>query len=98
MNMGGVKFMALYFVNTKAKANGDHEIHKAGCLFMPDNARRQYLGNFSDSADALHEAQQYFNHINGCFYCSHESHNTEEAYVIQAALQQQQQQARQLSR
>lgn len=72
--------MAFYFVNTKAKTNGEHEIHKAGCLFMPSNVRRQYLGNFNDSRDALHEAEHYFNHVNGCFYCSQESHITNTPY------------------
>lgn len=27
--------MALYYANKQAQANGDHEVHKEGCQWMP---------------------------------------------------------------
>ena len=30
--------MARYYVNDRAQPNGDHEVHKDGCSFMPSAA------------------------------------------------------------
>ncbi len=68
--------MARYYVNKRAQANGDHEVHKAGCSFMPDEANRQYLGDFSTCAPAVREAKRYYLQSNGCFYCSPECHTS----------------------
>jgi hypothetical protein len=31
--------MALYYVNNNAQSNGDHEVHKEGCSWMPSNKK-----------------------------------------------------------
>ena len=45
-NQGGKK-MARYYVNTNAQENGDHEVHKEGCYWLPMPHNLIYLGNFS---------------------------------------------------
>jgi len=32
--------MASYYVNKNAQSNGDHEVHKDGCTFMPEAENR----------------------------------------------------------
>ncbi len=31
--------MPIYYVNNKAQLNGDHEVHKAGCTWMPSDKK-----------------------------------------------------------
>lgn len=66
--------MNLYYLNNKAQSNGDHEVHKMGCNFMP--ADRKYLGFFSNCVDAVKEAKKTYSKSNGCFWCSKECHTT----------------------
>ena len=40
--------MDRYCVNTRAQANGDHEVHKEGCTFMPLPQNQHYLGAHSN--------------------------------------------------
>jgi hypothetical protein len=61
--------MALYYVNKQAQANGDHEVHKSGCSFLPTEEKRKYLGSFSNCFDAVREAKKYYAKSNGCYYC-----------------------------
>lgn len=37
--------MATYYVNMNAQTNGDHEVHKSGCSFMPNAGNRISLGD-----------------------------------------------------
>ena len=64
--------MANYYVNKQDQTNGDHEVHKEGCNFMPSIANRMHLGNFSNCHDAVREAKKYYRQSNGCYYCSRE--------------------------
>lgn len=66
--------MARYYVNQNAQANGDHEVHKDGCSFMPDASNRTYLGDFASCAPAVRVAKQHYPQSNGCFYCSRDCH------------------------
>ncbi|ENP7383869.1 hypothetical protein ACEC18_004484 [Vibrio parahaemolyticus] len=66
--------MARYYVNKNAQANGDHEVHKQGCAWMPDEANRLYLGDFATCRSAVTEAKKTYPKSNGCFYCSKECH------------------------
>lgn len=66
--------MARYYVNTRAQINGDHEVHKAGCSFMPEASNRIYLGDFATCASAVREAKKTYSQADGCFYCSYECH------------------------
>lgn len=66
--------MARYYVNQNAQSNGDHEVHKTGCSFMPAASNRTYLGDFQSCAGAVRKAKQYYNQVNGCYYCSRSCH------------------------
>lgn len=66
--------MASYYVNKNAQPNGDHEVHKEGCLFMPSEQNRESLGNFSDCRDAVREAKKDYSQVNGCVHCSSDCH------------------------
>lgn len=66
--------MPRYYVNKNAQSNGDHEVHKDGCSFMPQSENRQYLGEFSNCRDAVREAKKTYPQSNGCYFCSLECH------------------------
>ena len=66
--------MARYYVNNKAQSNGDHEVHKEGCSFMPAPENRTYLGDFSHCREAVRAARNIYAQVNGCYYCSYECH------------------------
>jgi len=68
--------MAKYYVNKNAQSNGDHEVHKTGCSYMPNVENRKYLGEFSNCNDAVKEAKKTYSKSNGCYYCSNECHTT----------------------
>lgn len=63
-----------YYVNKNEQANGDHEVHRTGCEWMPDDENRIYLGDFSNCYAAVSEAKKYYHQSNGCYYCSNECH------------------------
>lgn len=76
--------MSRYYVSKKPQPSGDHEIHIAGCLYLPAEEDRIYLGNFHSSGDlhgsggvhscrlAVEEAKKHYSQVNGCYYCSSE--------------------------
>ena len=64
--------MAKYYVNQNAQSNGDHEVHKDGCSYMP--VYKKYLGDFSNCKDAVKEAKKTYNKADGCYYCANECH------------------------
>jgi len=68
--------MALYYVNKNAQLNGDHEVHKEGCVFMPLPQNRLFLGNFYTCTDAVREAKKTYAQSNGCRTCSRECHTS----------------------
>lgn len=68
--------MAYYYVNKNAQSNGDHEVHKTGCSFMPAIDNRKYLGEFNSCSSAVNEAKKTYTKSNGCFYCSKECHTS----------------------
>jgi hypothetical protein len=63
-------------MNKNVQSNGDHEVHKEGCSYMPEKYNSLYLGIFSNCHDAVREAKKYFSQSNGCYYCSLECHTT----------------------
>ncbi|PTE21252.1 hypothetical protein C5F48_13210 [Cereibacter changlensis JA139] len=65
--------MAQYYVNNNVQSNGDHEVHKVGCSFMP-TANRTYLGDFHNCRSAVIEAKKHHYQVNGCFYCARDCH------------------------
>lgn len=68
--------MALYYVNKNAQTNGDHEVHKSGCSFMPNPENRQYLGDFSSCHPAVAAAKKIYSTADGCKHCSPACHTS----------------------
>lgn len=65
-----------YYVNKNSQANGDHEVHKAGCNYMPSSENRLFLGEFYSCTAAVSEAKKYYTKSNGCYYCSNACHTS----------------------
>ena len=57
-----------------SQQNGDHEVHKSGCTWMPDVENRKYLGNFDYCYQAVNESRKHYRQTNGCYYCSNACH------------------------
>ena len=68
--------MDKYYVNKNAQDNGDHEVHKSGCSWMPDADNRKYLGEFSNCQGAVKKAKEYYKQSNGCYYCANDCHTS----------------------
>ena len=68
--------MARYYVNKNAQANGDHEVHRTGCSWLPELENRKYLGDFASCGPAVREAKKHYSRANGCYYCSNACHTT----------------------
>lgn len=68
--------MTKYYVNKNQQENGDHEVHKPGCSYMPLNHNRIFLGEFDNCADAVTEAKKRYPKSNGCYYCNLPCHTT----------------------
>ena len=66
--------MFAYYVNKEAQDNGDHEVHKANCEFLPNEEKRLFLGVFSNCHDAVQKAKERFPQSNGCDACSPKCH------------------------
>ena len=66
--------MARYYVNDNAQANGDHEVHREGCNYMPSS--RTDLGQHDGCKTAVAEAKKHYRQSNGCYWCSRECHTT----------------------
>ena len=68
--------MAKYYVNKNAQANGDHEVHKIGCSFMPAARNRIYLGDFANCRAAVLASKKHYRKSDGCYYCSEPCHKS----------------------
>lgn len=65
-----------YYVNDNAQPNGDHEVHKGDCTYLPSVTNRTYLGQFATCAPAVTEARKHYSRSNGCYFCSRPCHTT----------------------
>ncbi len=63
-----------YYVNKNAQDNGDHEVHRAGCNFLPHSDNRIFLGDFGICQPAVREARKRYKQVNGCYFCSRDCH------------------------
>lgn len=63
-----------YYVNNKAQTNGDHEVHKKTCDYLPSD--KEYLGDFGNCTEAVNKAKKTHSQSNGCKYCSPACHTT----------------------
>ena len=68
--------MASYYVNMNAQSNGDHEVHKSDCAWLPRPENRIYVGEHASCHGAVSSARQYYTRVNGCYYCSYSCHTS----------------------
>ena len=62
--------MSAYYVNKNAQANGDHEVHKEGCSYVPQAWNAEYLGEFTTCYGAVTEARRRgYLMADGCAHC-----------------------------
>lgn len=66
--------MASYYRNKNAQLNGDHEVHREGCGWMPLPANQHYLGEFDSCFRAVAVAKTFDPSADGCAYCSPTCH------------------------
>ena len=77
LSINQIKFnMAKYYVNTQAQANGDHEVHKEDCRWLPSGSNKEYLGEYASCHGAITEAKRRHYKANGCYYCCRECHTS----------------------
>jgi hypothetical protein len=65
-----------YYVSEVAQDNGDHEVHEATCVYLPNSNNRKLLGEFDSCQDAVRAAKSHHNQVNGCYYCSNACHTS----------------------
>lgn len=68
--------MARYYLNLNAQPNGDHEVHRQGCRFMPRENNRIDLGVHRSCREAVARARQIYKQSDGCAYCCPEAHTS----------------------
>jgi hypothetical protein len=61
--------MEKYCVNTGTDEHGYHEVHKNSCDHLPKPEHRQDLGSCYSCSDALNKARDYYEFVDGCYYC-----------------------------
>jgi len=66
--------MARYYMNENAQSNGDHEVHREGCSWMPVPKNQKYLGDFPSCHGAVLKAKEYDSKADGCKHCSPDCH------------------------
>jgi len=68
--------MTAYYVNDKPQPNGDHEVHRDGCQWMPNVLNRTYLGDYATCQPAVADAKKRHPTANGCRTCSPTCHTS----------------------
>ncbi len=68
--------MASYYVNRNSQWNGDHEVHRYSCTFLPAPENRKYLGEYDSCPPAVREARKAYPRSNGCYFCSPSCHTS----------------------
>jgi len=63
-----------YYMNKNSQSNGDNEVHKSTCAWLPHETNRLYLGLFSDCKQAIKKALAYDKDADGCKHCSPACH------------------------
>ena len=61
--------MPTYYINERAQANGDHEVHTSTCIYFPLISNKKYLGVFDNCFDAVRESKKTYIKSNGCKTC-----------------------------
>ncbi len=65
-----------YYVNKNAQKNGDHEVHKENCSYLPFPFNRIDLGEHKNCLTAVTEAKKHYPKSNGCKTCSEACHTS----------------------
>lgn len=68
--------MSIYYINKQAQSNGDHEVHKDDCTYLPSLANRKYLGDHLNCKSAVTEAKKTYTQSNGCKTCCPDCHSS----------------------
>jgi len=68
--------MPLYYVNDNAQNNGDHEVHKEGCVWLAKASSTTSLGYHSFCASAVQSAKKIYSTADGCATCSPDCHTS----------------------
>lgn len=63
-----------HYVNKVAQANGDHEVHRQDCKYLPADHNRIYLGEYDRCQPAVAAAKAYYSQVNGCYFCCNACH------------------------
>lgn len=63
-----------YYVNKNAQPTGEHEVHRSDCRWLPEMYNRIHLGAFTNCADAIRKAKEYYTNVDGCYYCCSACH------------------------
>ncbi|HID4139596.1 TPA: hypothetical protein ACXEYS_005082, partial [Escherichia coli] len=73
----GIAMYSNYYVNRQAQSNGDHEVHRDDCRYLPSVLNRHHLGAFLNCGGAVAEARRLgFYRANGCRFCSIACHTS----------------------
>ena len=64
-----LNIMAHYYVNKNAQSTGEHEVHTSTCDKLPESYNLKDLGYFSNCADAVKKAREFYSNVDGCYYC-----------------------------
>jgi len=59
-----------WYVNRNTQDDGDHEVHRVTCRYLPAPRNRIALGDHDDCRDALRAAREHFEEVDGCYYCA----------------------------
>lgn len=59
-----------YCVNRNAQDDGDHEVHRGGCRYLPLPENRIDLGPCADCHAAVRAARKHYPRADGCYHCS----------------------------
>jgi len=65
-----------YYMNKNAQTNGDHEVHRTGCSWMPHPSNQFYLGEHASCQTAVAKAKLHDPLADGCKHCSPACHTS----------------------
>lgn len=66
--------MEWYYVSKDAQPSGEHEVHRNDCTRLPKIENRIILGCFTNCREAMREARQHYQQVDGCFHCCKPCH------------------------
>lgn len=67
--------MPQYFLNNTAQSNGDHEVHKEGCIYLQFVVSKTNLGYHDNCSSAVTAARVIHRTADGCKTCSLACHS-----------------------